>query len=135
MTVMPSFRSIIPHPLTNLYTERAHSPGVVVGSLVIISGMLGRDENLQVIIEPEAQLTRVFENIGIVLKEAGCTWQDVVELTGYFTHLRRDFDLFLKVRRRFIDELHPAMTMVGVAELAHPDLFCEVKGIAILPGS
>lgn len=132
---MPAFEPIVPVPLRKLYTQRAHSPGARVGSFLLISGMLGRDENLEVIADPEAQMTRAFENIAMVLDEAGCGWSDIAELTAYFTHLRRDFDLFIRVRSSFIGEPHPAMTMIGIAELTHPDLICEVSGIAVMPGT
>ena len=131
---MSAFESIVPAELAVLHSQRGHSPGVRVGSLLLISGMLGRDENLAVVAEPEAQLTRLFENMELVLAEAGCGWNDVAELTAYFTDLRRDFELFMAVRGRFIQAPYPAMTMVGVAELAQPGLICEVKGLAVLPG-
>ena len=132
---MSAFESIVPAELARLHSQRGHSPGVRLGSLLLISGMLGRDQNLVVVAEPEAQLTRLFENLGLVLAEAGCGWSDVAELTAYFTDLRRDFDLFMAVRNRHLREPYPAMTMVGVAELAQPGLICEVKGIAVLPGA
>lgn len=126
--------SIVPVALDILHTKRGHSPGVRVGSLLLISGMLGRDSELAVISDPEAQMTRIFENLELVLTEAGCGWAEVAELTGYFTHLRRDFDLFMTVRNRYLRKPYPAMTMIGISELAQPGLICEVKGVAVLPG-
>ena len=127
------FESIVPAGLEVLHAERGHSPGVRVGPLLLISGMLGRDAELAVVAEPEAQMMQLFENLGLVLAEAGCGWRDLAELTAYFTHLPRDFELFMEVRNRFIGEPYPAMTMIGIAELAQPGLICEVKGVAILP--
>ena len=101
----------------------------------MISGMLGRESDLTVVSDPEAQMTRIFENLQLVLTEAGCGWADVAELTAYFTDLQRDFDLFMKVRNRYIRAPWPAMTMIGVAELAQPGLICEVKGVAMVPGA
>lgn len=131
---MPVFEPIVPAALELLHSKRGHSPGVRVGNLLLISGMLGRDENLSIVSERGDQIAQVFENIGLVLAEANCGWDNVVELTGYFTHLRRDFDLFMAVRNQYIREPYPAMTMIGVAELAQPGLICEVKGIAVVPG-
>ena len=131
---MAAFDSIVPRGLEQLYSTRGHSPGVRVGNLLFVSGMLGREHDLAVVEEPEAQLVRMFDNMGLVLAEAGCGWSDVVELTGYFTDLRRDFDSFMTVRNRYIAEPHPAMTMIGIAELAQPGLICELKGVAVIPG-
>ena len=132
---MSSFESIVPPPLALLNAKRGHSPAVRIGSLLLISGMLGRTSDLEVVTEPEAQLVQLFENMALVLAEAGSSWDHVAELTAYFTHLKRDFGMFMKIRNRYIGEPHPAMTMIGVAELAQPGLICEVKGIAVIPGT
>ena len=130
---MARFEPIVPAGLKQLYTTRSHSPGVRVNNLLFISGMLGRDSELNVIADPEAQLVQMFENMGMVLAEAGCVWTDVFELTGYFINWQRDYPLFLEVRNRYIREPHPAMTMIGIAELARPGLICELKGAAVIP--
>ena len=132
---MPTFESIVPAALSVLHSERGHSPGVRVGPILLISGMLGRDAKLNIVADAEGQLTQVFENMSLVLAQAGCVWSDVAELTAYFTHLQRDFELFMNVRNRYIQEPYPAMTMIGVAELAQRGLICEVKGMAVIPGS
>ena len=132
---MTAFESIVPEELNVLHAERGHSPAVRVGQLLLISGMLGRDEALNIVIEPEAQITRLFQNMELVLSEAGCAWCDVAELTAYLTHIQRDFELFMKVRNTHICQPFPAMTMIGITELAQPGLICEVKGIAVIPGS
>src|SRR5260370_15972449 len=123
---MSGIQSVVPGALSLLHSERGHSPGVRAGALLLISGMLGRESDLTVVSEPEAQMTRIFENMQLVLTEAGCGWADVAELTAYFTDLQRDFDLFMKVRSRYIRAPWPAMTMIGVAELAQRGLICEV---------
>ena len=129
---MTAFESIVPDGLKLLHSKRSHSPGVRVDNVLYISGMLGRDSDLTVITEPEAQITQMFENMGLVLAEAGCAWTDVFELTGYFTDLRRDLALFLTVRNRYIGEPHPAMTMIGIAKLSMPGVICELKGTAVI---
>lgn len=130
---MPSFDAIVPQPLEPLRDRRGYSPGVRVGNLLLISGMLGRRADLSIVTGNEEQLVKLFENFGLVLAEAGCGWGDLVEITGYFTALKRDYDLFMSVRDRFVRQPWPAMTMIGVAELAQPGLICELKGMAVVP--
>ncbi len=130
---MASFDPIVPTALDLLRTQRGYSPGVRVGNLILISGMLGRESDLTIVTDPEAQLEQLFANMSMVLEEAGCGWPDIVELTGYFPHLQRDYELFSTVRDRYIREPYPAQTMIGVAELAQPGLICELKGIAAVP--
>ena len=88
---------IIPDGLENLYTEKGYAPGIRVGNMLYVSGMLGRDEGLHVIQEPEAQFVRVFENTVTVLTTAGAAFDDVIEFVGYFTNLQRDYPLFQTV--------------------------------------
>ena len=88
--------SIIPSGLENLYTEKGYAPGVRVGNMLYVSGMLGRDGALRVIEDPEAQFVQVFENTAMVLAAANATFADVIEFVGYFTWLRRDFAFTLK---------------------------------------
>jgi enamine deaminase RidA (YjgF/YER057c/UK114 family) len=64
---------IIPEGLENLYTEKGYAPGIRVGNMLYVSGMLGRDENLLVIKEPTAQFERVFENTARVLARRSTT--------------------------------------------------------------
>lgn len=130
---MPAFQPIVPAALDLLRSKRGYSPGVRVGDLLLISGMLGREADLAIVADPEAQLVRLFENMGLVLEEAGCGFADLVELTGYFPHLQRDYALFMTVRDRYVSEPFPAQTMIGVAELAQPGLICELKGMAVVP--
>lgn len=132
---MSAFEPIVPDALDILRSKRGYSPGVRAGTLLLISGMLGREADLTIVSEPEAQLVQMFENMGLVLREAGCDWSDLAEITGYFTDLQRDYDLFMRVRDRYVSEPYPAMTMIGVAELAQPGLICELKGIAVIPAS
>jgi enamine deaminase RidA (YjgF/YER057c/UK114 family) len=125
---------IIPKGLENLYTEKGYAPGVRVGDTIYVSGMLGRDGALRVIEDPEAQFTRVFENTALVLDAVGATFEDVIEFTGYFTHLQRDFRLFQIVKDRFVTGDLPAQTAIGVAELSMPGLLVELKCTALVPG-
>ena len=123
---------IVPDGLKNLYTEKGYAPGVRVGNMLYVSGMLGRDENLNVIKDPEAQLVRVFENTGLVLAMAGATFNDVIEFVGYFTHLQRDYLLFQKVKDHYLTKELPAQTAIGISELSMPDLLLELKCTALI---
>jgi len=129
---MTQFDPIVPDDLDVLRSQRGYSPGVRTGNLVFVSGMLGRRADLSIVEEPEAQLIKMFDNLGLVLVEAGCDWDGVVEMTAFLTELQRDYALFMQVRDRYIREPYPAMTMIGVAELAQPGLICELKAVAVV---
>ncbi|MBT3359895.1 MAG: RidA family protein [Rhodospirillales bacterium] len=124
---MPVRELIIPPGMENIYEQKRYSPGVKVGNLIFVSGMLGRDENLNIVFEREDQFVQLFENMGKVLTAAGASFADVVDLTGYFTELQRDMSLFQTVRDRYITGELPAQTLIGVTELSTPGLILELK--------
>ncbi len=126
---------IVPAGMKNIYREKGYAPGVRVGDMLYVSGMLGRDAELRVIEDAEAQFVRVFENTEMVLAAAGASFADVIEFTGYFTRLRRDFPLFQTVKDRYVVGDLPAQTAIGVSELSMPGLLVELKCSALIPGA
>ena len=129
---MTKREQIIPQGMENIYAEKRYAPGVRVGDLVFVSGMLGRDENLRILEDPEAQLVQVFENTRKVLEAAGATFADVVEFVGYFTHLQRDMALYQTVKDRYVSGDLPAQTVIGINELAAPGLLLELRCTAMV---
>ena len=69
------------------------------------------------------------ENLGTVLHAANMDFADVVKLTVYTT----DVDAFLGASGASAEALGsnlPAMTLIGVARLAFPELKVEIEAIA-----
>ena len=76
-----------------------------------------------------AQTTRIFEIIGILLAEAGMRMTDVVKMITYLVDVA-DQPAYAAARKPFFDGCSPAMTMVGVSQLASPAIRVEVEVIA-----
>ena len=129
---MTQFDPIFPDDLDIRRSQRGYSPGVRTGNLLFVSGMLGRRADLSIVEELEAQLFKMFDNLGLVLEEAGCEWNGVVEMTAFLTEVQRDNALFMQVRDRYISQPYPAMTMIGAVQLAQPGLICELKAVAVV---
>jgi enamine deaminase RidA (YjgF/YER057c/UK114 family) len=123
---------IIPKKLTPLYTQRKYAPGVRVGNWLFVSGMLGRDEQLNIIADPAAQFAQMFENMGEVLRAGGSSFAEIVDMTAYFVRFAEDFATFQRVKDRYIPGDFPAMTAIGVAALSTPGLLVEVKCTALV---
>lgn len=105
--------------------------------MVFVSGQVGRDDALEVIVDPREQFRAAFANVELVLNEAGVGLRDVVDLMTFHTSFD-DFDLFRQVKDHyFTSEPYPAWTAVGVTELAVPGLYAEVRCIAVVdsPGA
>jgi enamine deaminase RidA (YjgF/YER057c/UK114 family) len=122
---------IIPKGMESLVDKFHYAPAVKVDNTLYIAGMLGRDENLQVVEGAEAQYAQAFENLKAVLAAAGATLENVVDLVTYHTDMR-DIARFLEVKNRYFTEDYPAWTAIGVAALAMPGLLVEIKATAVL---
>ena len=104
---------ITPPAMRNIRERFRYSPGVRAGKFLYIAGQVGRDENLQVVADKEAQFVQAFENVKKVLTEAGATFDDVVEMVTYHTDLR-DLQLFIDVKDRYITNLDRLPTWTGI---------------------
>lgn len=131
---MPSRETVVPEDMKDVHEQFRYAPGVKAGPFLFMAGQLGRDDQLNVIEDKEAQFTQAFVNVEKVLKAAGATFDDVVDMVTYHTDMR-DLQLFMKVKDKFFTNLErlPTWTALGVAALAMPGLFAEVKCTALLP--
>lgn len=80
-----------------------------------------------------AQLDRALANIGLVLQDAGLSFDDLVQLNFYVTsrddyaHARKAFG---QVWRRHCGRHYPGMAMFQVVSLFDPEARIEIQGIA-----
>ncbi len=72
-----------------------YSQAVIAGGFLYISGQLGIDAAAGALVETskEEQIQQIFRNVGYILEEAGCGFDDVVKCTGFLTDMN-DFPLF-----------------------------------------
>jgi len=124
---------IIPPGMENIVERYHYAPGVVVGDRLHISGQVGRNEQLLVIMDPEAQFEQAFVNVGKVLTAAGATFADVYELETWFTRFPDDLPVFMRVKDRYFTRDYPTWTGFGVASLSMPGLLVEIRVTALLP--
>lgn len=98
-------------------TGRPFSPGILAGGTLYIAGQTGADLKTGQIPEDfDAEVKQCLGNIGLVLKEAGMSFDDAVAVQVYLT----DMTLFPRmnaVYTTYFTEPRPARTTVGVAKL------------------
>jgi len=136
---------IIPKGMEVLYEKYHYCPGIKVGNTLYIAGQVGRDENMQVVTEPEAQFVQTFENVKRVLDAAGATFDHVVEMVTYHATSPDLYAasgqppftipylaLFMQVKDRYFTNPYPTWTGVGVTTLSTPGLIVEIKCTAVL---
>lgn len=115
--------------------DRPFSPGLRDGSLLVVSGQVGVDDQWRVVGvgDFEAQARQTFENIARVLEAAGADFSHVAELTYYLVDLD-DFPVLDRVRRDYlIGPPYPASTAVEVSRLLDKEWLLEVSAIAVIP--
>ena len=115
-----------------LYDKHRYSAAIRSGDLLFVSGQVGsRDDGTP---EPDfaAQVQRAFDRLRAVLDAAGCSFDDVVDVTTFHTDPAAQFDTVMAIRDREIgDPPYPNWTAVGVTWLAGFDF--EIKVIARIP--
>jgi len=125
-------RIVIPDQLRVPAERFNYSPGIKVGNTLYMAGQVGRDAEMNVVEETEAQFVQAMENIAAILKEAGGDFSDIVELEAWFVDLARDFPIFLPVKDRFFTgPTYPTFTAFEVGGLVQ-GLKVEIKCTAVL---
>jgi enamine deaminase RidA (YjgF/YER057c/UK114 family) len=122
--------------LTGLHPDGApsadvgYTPGILAEGqrLVFVSGQGPKDLDAKM----ETQIRQTFDRIGLVLKEAGAGFENIVILRSFFVHLSRDLPIYRKVRKDYLVKPYPASTAVGTPELAIPGLEIEIEALAII---
>src|SRR5215475_5632776 len=80
----------------------------------------------------EKQCHAVFENVRLVLEDAGATWQDVIDVTVFVTNMKKDFPTYNKLYAEYFagpGKPNPTRTTVEVTALPTP-IAIELKVIA-----
>jgi len=137
---------------TNMSTDKAPRPvGLYpharrVGDLLFLSGVGPRSASTQGMYVPGLSLDQhgnfehfdfaqqclaVFENVRIILEEAGSSWNNLVDITVFLTNMKRDFAIYNDIYARYFQENQPCRTTVEVNSLPTP-IAIELKCIATI---
>jgi enamine deaminase RidA (YjgF/YER057c/UK114 family) len=115
-----------------LFDQHRYSAAIRSGDLLFVSGQVGSREDGSPEPDFSAQVRRAFDRLNAVLAAAGCSFDDVVDVTTFHTDPETQFDTVMAVRDVMIGEPpYPNWTAVGVTWLAGFDF--EIKVIARLP--
>ena len=94
------------------------TPSIRVGDLVFVCGLIGCDPTTgKVLPGTEAQVRRIFDAMALALKVHGCTLQDVVKMTMYFTDRKKQWPALDRIRREIWTKDPPATAGIGITEL------------------
>lgn len=128
---MPDREIVIPDAMKLIPERMGYVPAVRVGDVLYCSGQIGRNSQLEVILDPEQQFIAAWENLRLVLEAGGCTFADVVDMTTYHVDIDQHLALHRDVKDRVFPRSNSAWTAIGVSALAHPALLLEIKCVAV----
>ncbi|MCA1941112.1 MAG: RidA family protein [Caenispirillum bisanense] len=115
-----------------LYDAHRYSAAIRSGDLLFVSGQVGSRADGSPEPDFAAQVRLAFDNLAAVLAAAGCTFDDVVDVTTFHTDPAAQIEPVMAVRSAVIgDPPYPNWTAVGVTWLAGFDF--EIKVIARIP--
>jgi len=124
--------AIFPAGRQALYDINRYSAAIRSGDLLFVSGQVGSREDGSPEPDFEKQVRLAFDNLAAVLRAAGCSFDDIVDVTTFHTDPATQWDSVTAVRLQVIGEKpYPNWTAVGVNWLAGFDF--EIKVIARLP--
>lgn len=116
-----------------------------VGNLVFLSGIGPRKRGSKDIpgvtldasgritsYDIEVQTRAVFENVKLVLEDAGMKWEQIVDVTVFLTNMKQDFPAYNRLYAEFFagpGKPNPTRTTIEVGALPTP-IAIELKVIA-----
>lgn len=116
-----------------LYERNRYSPAVRANGLLFVSGQVGSREDGSPEPDLDKQVQLAFRNLNAVLEAAGCTFNDVQDVTLFIVDPQAKFE---RIWNTVVPELwgqapYPTVTAVGVTWLYGFEF--EIKVIARLP--
>ena len=126
--------AIFPVGRQALYEINRYSAAIRAGDLLFVSGQVGSREDGSPEPDFAKQVELAFANLREVLKAAGCTFDDIVDVTTFHTDPETQFGITMSVKdKMFSQKPYPNWTAVGVNWLAGFDF--EIKVIARIPAA
>ncbi len=71
----------------------------------------------------ETQCRAVFENVRLVLEDAGADWNDIVDVTVFLTNMKKDFPIYNRLYAEYFagpSKPNPTRTTIEVTALPTP---------------
>ena len=126
--------AIFPVNRQALYDINSYSAAIRSGDLLFVSGQVGSLEDGSPEPDFSKQVALAFDNLKGVLQAAGCTFDDIVDVTTFHTDPEAQFERVMDAKQKaFSEPPYPNWTAVGVNWLAGFEF--EIKVIARIPQS
>ena len=77
------------------------------------------------------QCHSVFENVRVILEDAGSTWQNIVDVQVFLTNMKADFKKYNKIYAEYFKDNQPCRTTIEINSLPTP-IAIELKVVATI---
>ena len=94
-----------------------------------IPGLVLDEQGNVVSYDIEAECRSCFANVKAVLEASGSSWDEIVDVTVFLTHMEKDFPVYNKVYEEYFKDVQPCRTTVEVKSLPSK-IAIELKVIA-----
>ncbi|HEX8126850.1 MAG TPA: Rid family hydrolase [Allosphingosinicella sp.] len=111
--------------------EWGYSDAVVAGDSIYLSGIVVGQRDGEAL---EAAYERAYRQVEAILKRAGASWDDVVDITSFHTDVAAQMPAIAAVHKRFVKAPYPAWTAIDVDRLIPERGITEIKVVARRPG-
>jgi enamine deaminase RidA (YjgF/YER057c/UK114 family) len=117
--------------------ERAYSPAVKIrgaGTTIYLAGHTGYQDARGETYPGnfDGQVRVAFERMRKTLESAGGNLGDIVTMTVFITDMANG-TRFTQLRKDFFQEgRYPASALIGIKELARPEMMIEIQAIAVV---
>ena len=112
--------------------EWGYSDAIVAGDTIYLSGIVAGQRDGETL---EAAYERTYARIGAILRRAGASWDDVVDITSYHTDVTAQMPALVAVHRRHVQPPFPAWTAIDVDRLIPERGITEIKIVARRPAA
>lgn len=123
---------VFPQGRRALYERNRYSPAVRSNGFLFVSGQVGSREDGTPEPDFDLQVRLAFQNLNAILEEAGCSFDDVVDVTVFIVDPEKNFERAWRVVPEYWGEApYPTLTGIGVTWLY--GFHFEIKVVAKLP--
>jgi enamine deaminase RidA (YjgF/YER057c/UK114 family) len=123
-------------PSNERQKERAYSPAVKVtgGTTIYLAGFgaFQDDAGKSYAGDFDGQVRLSFQRIRETLEKAGGRLENIATMTVFITDMANG-TRFTRLRKEFFQEgRYPASALIGIKELARPEMMVEIQAIAVI---
>ena len=95
--------------------EYGFSDAVIAGDTIYLSGIVAGLAPGET--DMKAAYDRVYRHIGSILKRAGASYDDIVDMTSFHTDVEAQLKPMSQVHKKYVTAPYPAWSAIGVARI------------------